>query len=372
MEKSKRFYEIDLLRFVAALAVLMYHYTFLGFAAGDMPVKYAAFAPVSRYGFLGVNLFFIISGFVILNSAWNKSAKSFLISRVVRLYPVFWVSCSLTFLLLVIIGGARLESSLKVYLINLTMLNKLLGVRSIDSVYWSLFYEIRFYFFIFLLLIFGKIDKIKIFLGLWLAASYLFFAIAQKDLRYFGYFLMYNYSAYFIAGAVFFLIVSEGVDFYKLFLLFGSYLFSLFTVNEYLGYLTTRFKAHFSIYTASACITVFFLIFYLISTNRTKWISYRKFAILGLLTYPIYLLHQNIGFTLFNVSHSFLNKYALLPLIVLLVFLLSYLVHFRVEKVYSGPFRKILERFFALIESYILVTKKRFFEADGGRDQKEI
>ncbi len=359
MEKTKRFYEIDLLRFFAALAVLFYHYTFLGYSTGDMGIRYAHFAPMSKYGFLGVNLFFIISGFVILNSAKNKSAKNFLISRIVRLYPVFWVSCSLTFLILVIIGGARFEQNFAVYLMNMTMLNKLLGVKPIDSVYWSLFYEIRFYFFIFLLLVFGKIDRIKILLGLWLAASYLFYALGEKDLKYVGYALMYNYSAYFIAGAVFFLIVSEGVDFYKLFLLFASYLFSILTVKEYLEYLTSRFRTNFSLFTASAWITTFFLVFYLIATNRIKAISSRRFAVLGLLTYPIYLLHQNIGFALFNISHTLLNKYALLIIVILLVFLLSLLVHFRVEKVYSGRFRKALEKLSGYIENRIVLARNR-------------
>lgn len=360
MDKTNRFYEIDLLRFFAALAVLMYHYTFLGYTTGDMAIKYASFAPVSKYGFLGVNLFFIISGFVILNSARNKSAKNFIISRIVRLYPVFWISCSLTFLVLVVIGGARFGHDFKVYLVNMTMLYKLFGVKPVDSVYWSLFYEMRFYFFIFMLLVFGKIEWMKTLLGLWLAASYLFYAFAQNELKYVGYFLMYNYSAYFIAGAVFFLIVLEGVDFYKLFLLFASYLFSIFTVKEYLAYLTRHFQTHFSLYTVAACITLFFLVFYLISTNRTKAISYRKFAVLGLLTYPIYLLHQNIGFALFNIQHTYINKYALLIIVILFIFLLSSLVHFKIEKVYAGRFRKMLEGFFGHIENCIILIKKSF------------
>ncbi len=370
MEKTKRFYEIDLLRFFAALAVLFYHYTFLGYSAGDMEVHYTSFAPVSKYGFLGVNLFFIISGFVILNSARNKSAKNFLISRIVRLYPVFWVSCSLTFLVLLIIGGARFGQNIKVYLINMTMLNKFVGVRPIDSVYWSLFYEIRFYFFIFLLLVFRKLHRIKILLGLWLAASYLFYAVEQNNLKYVGYFLMYNYSAYFVAGAVFFMIASEGIDFYKVFLLFASYLFSIFTVKEYLEYLTTRFSTHFSLFTVAECITIFFLVFYLIASNRTETISSRKFAVMGLLTYPIYLLHQNIGFALFNILHTLLNKYLLLILMILLVFLLSSLVHSKVEKVYSGRFRKALEGFFGYIENRIPMIKKMFSGTDYGRDIK--
>ena len=68
-----RFYEIDLLRFVAAFAVVLFHYTFRG-AAGEAftSVAYPELAGITKYGCLGVDLFFIISGFVILmTSRWS-------------------------------------------------------------------------------------------------------------------------------------------------------------------------------------------------------------------------------------------------------------------------------------------------------------
>jgi peptidoglycan/LPS O-acetylase OafA/YrhL len=58
--KKERFYEIDLLRFLAALSVMLYHYTFRGFAADDMsPLEFPYLAHVFKYGSLGVDLFFI-------------------------------------------------------------------------------------------------------------------------------------------------------------------------------------------------------------------------------------------------------------------------------------------------------------------------
>lgn len=360
MEKTNRFYEIDLLRFFAALAVVAYHYTFLGFASGRMSVPFALFVPVSKYGYLGVNLFFIISGFVILNTALRRSPKNFLLSRFVRLYPGFWVCCTLTVMAMLIAGGAH-HTSLTSYLVNMTMLNEFAGVKSIDNVYWSLSYEIVFYAFIFALLVFGKISKIKIFLGLWLLFSLLFYAVDPDNFQYIRFVLLPNYSAYFIAGAIFFLINSEGWDLYKACLLIGSYFLALIYANEYINYLTEDYHAPFSLSVVAVCIASFYIIFYLISTNKTKFISSPKFAAVGLLTYPIYLLHQNIGAILFNALGSVINKYALLLIIFLFVLFLSYIVSSKAEKALAPSFKKWLDKPFSLVESYITAGKNNLF-----------
>ena len=53
---------------------------------------FPAIANVTKYGYLGVNLFLLISGFVILVSSDGKSPRQFVISRIVRLYPTYWVA----------------------------------------------------------------------------------------------------------------------------------------------------------------------------------------------------------------------------------------------------------------------------------------
>ncbi|WOO32781.1 acyltransferase family protein [Diaphorobacter limosus] len=68
--KNTRVNEIDLLRFFAALAVVFFHYSFRGYAADAMSIMpYPLLASLSKYGYLGVELFFMISGFVILMTA---------------------------------------------------------------------------------------------------------------------------------------------------------------------------------------------------------------------------------------------------------------------------------------------------------------
>lgn len=67
------------------MAVVFFHYAFRGYAADDMTtMHYPALEPVAKYGYLGVHLFFMISGFVILMTAGDGSIERFIASRASR------------------------------------------------------------------------------------------------------------------------------------------------------------------------------------------------------------------------------------------------------------------------------------------------
>ena len=93
-----RVFELDVLRFSAALAVVIYHLTYRQI---DGQYLFASADLITRFGYLGVNLFFMISGFVILWTAVGRTPAKFAISRFSRLYPIFWVS-----MVIVIIGSS--------------------------------------------------------------------------------------------------------------------------------------------------------------------------------------------------------------------------------------------------------------------------
>jgi peptidoglycan/LPS O-acetylase OafA/YrhL len=131
---TSRVNEIDLLRFISALSVVFFHYAFWGHTADAMSIMpYPLLASVSKYGWLGVLLFFMISGFVILMTAASGSLRGFVISRIVRLYPAFWACCTITFVAIVVLGTPRYSASVGQYLINMTMLSNFLYVEAIDG-----------------------------------------------------------------------------------------------------------------------------------------------------------------------------------------------------------------------------------------------
>ena len=167
---KERINEIDLLRFLAVMAVVLFHYAFRGYAADGMSIMPYPLAPIAKYGFFGVHLFFLISGFVILMTASSGNLRRFFVSRFSRLYPAFWVCCTITFIVTILIGAQRYTVSIRQYLANMTMMSGFIGIGSIDGVYWSLFIELRFYAFIAAILLIGKIKKAQLFLTIWLIA----------------------------------------------------------------------------------------------------------------------------------------------------------------------------------------------------------
>ncbi|MFI8725489.1 acyltransferase family protein [Micrococcus luteus] len=145
-----RFRELDGLRGFAALAVVFSHYT--GAHNSHYPQDPAAFHDAA-WGAAGVQLFFIISGFVIFMSARRANRPSdFAISRAARLYPPYWISLVFAVVLLLLHPVPGFSFTWGQALANLTMVQRWVGVDNVVDVYWTLAVEMQFYVIILILL----------------------------------------------------------------------------------------------------------------------------------------------------------------------------------------------------------------------------
>src|SRR4051794_7843634 len=137
---------LDGLRLLAAFAVLSFHYTGIRTPFWDTPahVVFPSLNELTRYGYLGVELFFMISGFVILMTAYNRPIESFVGSRVARLFPAYWAAIAVTFTLQQFWTGGRQPSFVDA-LVNLTMIQDAFDIPHVQGAFWTLWIELKFY-----------------------------------------------------------------------------------------------------------------------------------------------------------------------------------------------------------------------------------
>jgi peptidoglycan/LPS O-acetylase OafA/YrhL len=340
--KGGRVSEIDLLRLVAALSVVFFHYAFRGYAADGMTVMpYPLLAPVAKYGAFGVELFFMISGFVILMTASAGSLRTFLVSRVVRLYPAFWVCCTITFLATLAIGAPRYTATWSQYLVNMTMLSEFLDVKSVDGVYWSLFVEMRFYALVSLVLVIGRIRQAQVFLALWLAAAATLVAL---DIDKFRTLLIVDHAAFFIAGATFYLVWAQGPTMGRAVLIALSWVLALYQTTHGLPRFGGHYHTVMSGPVVAGLISSYFVAMLLVSLRRTGPVGRRSWLMAGAVTYPLYLLHENIGFMVFNRLYPVLSPHGILWGTTAAVLLAAYGVHVLVERPYARPMKAAVNR----------------------------
>jgi peptidoglycan/LPS O-acetylase OafA/YrhL len=145
---SRRLDHIDGLRGLAALLVLYQHlaeYCGAGSLAGSLAEQHldALFSYIDL-GKVGVVAFFAISGFIVPYSFTGERPQTgFVVSRFFRLYPAYWLSLAVAALLLPLLGSPAFGP--KQVLVNLTMLQELLGQKDVLGVYWTLLIELLFY-----------------------------------------------------------------------------------------------------------------------------------------------------------------------------------------------------------------------------------
>ena len=353
---KNRINEIDLLRFLAVIAVMFFHYAFRGYASDGMSIMPYPLAPIAKYGYFGVHLFFMISGFVILMTASSGNLRRFFVSRFSRLYPAFWACCTITFIITALIGAPRYTASISQYLINMTMLSGFIGVDPIDGVYWSLFVELRFYALVALILLIGKIQKAQLILTIWLGICITLDVLHISKMRYL---FIVDYAAYFIAGATFFLIWSKGLSRQRVGMIFASLGLALYETISEMPHFEQQVKTHINNFIAAGIIITFFIVMSLVSLNRTGYFGRRQWLLVGGITYPLYLLHQNIGFMVFNAAYPTVNAHILFWGMMLVAIGAALAVHVLIEKRFSLQVRNAVDNSIGSIHSLSMRLTRR-------------
>lgn len=289
-----RLYVLDGLRLLAALMVVAFHYTALRGGWGRPAHEvFPHLEIVTRYGWTGVEVFFLISGFVICMSTWGRSLGDFVVSRACRIYPAYWVAVLLTAGVVALWPQVRSVKNWDVVLTNLTMLQQGMGVWDVDGVYWTLFAELKFYVLFAIVVATGvTYRKCVLFCGLWTVAAVI---APSAHIKLLDIWAMPLFSPYFIAGIAFYLMHR----FKPTALLWGivglSLLLALHGVPKRVA---DNADGVVPTWPATLIIVLAFVLMALIANGALDRVQWRWLATAGALTYPLYLLHQYIGMTI--------------------------------------------------------------------------
>ena len=279
-----RVVELDALRGLAALAVVAFHYTtFYGREVGHVGPAPLSFA----FGNYGVQLFFLISGFVIfMTLERTRTPADFVVSRFSRLFPAYWAAILLSAAVVYTIGLPSQRLPWKEVALDFTMIQDLLGGRHLDGSYWTLEVELFFYAQMLFWYAIGQLKRIH-----WIIAAWLLLAVvcglATKFNRHFSYLLrellILRHIPFFALGILFYRLRTHPQG-----RRLDTSLIGLCIVAIGIAY-----PPVFAL-VALACSAIFALFV----TNRMTWLRGAPFVFLGAVSYSLYLLHQAIGFSL--------------------------------------------------------------------------
>ncbi|MBE9466652.1 acyltransferase family protein [Dyadobacter subterraneus] len=320
---ASRVLEIDSLRGLAAISVLLFHYTY----------KQSKLSPIVEFSFgvTGVDIFFMISGFVSLLSIQSMvDVKEYIIRRFSRLYPTYWVCVSLTSLY--IFFFERPNFRLKDVLVNFTMVPNYFGIENLDGSYWTLLVELLFYSWIVGVFLMKKIHQIVDF-GLLTLTLFLFYHYFKEFYPSVYTFTqtkipITNHFPLFFSGILFCEIRNNGLSAKKIVFMLYSILSAFYLHDK--GGMSMYIISHLQ---HNIIIVLFHIIFALMIRNRLKFLLRSSLIFLGHISYTLYLLHQYIGYGIIHmlIEFKYINIYSAILLTTTLVIFSAYLVTKYVE-----------------------------------------
>lgn len=290
---ARRIKGLDVLRGIAAGSVVVYHYT----SNYDRVYHHTSQPAFSfHYGALGVQLFFLISGFVIfMTLERTRRSVDFVRSRLSRLFPAYWAAVLLTFVILNLAHLPGRTPSVGRAVANLSMIQGLFNIGPVDGVYWTLQVELCFYTIMLLLFATRQLKYAEGWLlglvGLRLAQIYLH--LIPGNSRFLD-------SHAHISRAVDIIQQVLILEFAYAFLM-GIALYKIWRNGHRPGYLA--FLALCLLYTYfygpldDFLFTVGFVaLIYAGSQGYLRFLEFGPLLFLGAISYTLYLTHQNIGY----------------------------------------------------------------------------
>lgn len=328
------------LRGLAAMMVLVAH--ILGGTAKHIYADNLAYVEAVKapwyLGTFGVELFFVISGFVILPSAMRYAPREFALRRFLRLYPLFFVLSLLFVALNAVTNAYPTINTVESIVSGLLFLNLFTGTEQLTPNAWSLTYEVMFYILMFAIVHFA-VQRRQLWQGGLAVAAGLAFLIA------------FPIAIYFVLGALIRLVSQREwrapvparlLEAISLILMIG------FASQGHFEYLWSDFRnpVVVPIIVATAC---YFYFAVLPGSLTAVALDNRAMRYLGTVSYSLYLVHPYTYFLarwafdrLGLFTDSVAPSIALFGSVVIALTLpVTHLIHVTLE---LGPYQRVFRQ----------------------------
>jgi len=321
---------LDVARLLAAACVVIFHF---GFHGGVIHRYLDAYSPNlgswTRYGYLGVDVFFVISGFVIAWSAEGAKAFDFAWRRWLRVYPTFIFCVCLTSLVVVVLHDPHFGITLRQLLAHLIVDPRRFRLEFVDGVYWTIVCECQFYAFVALGLSVPWLRKhqtacILGWYGLTLLNEY------GLDLRMLRYALVSQWSSFFILGMMLFRLKTKPFAWLDATLALAAFATGIQLELRDAKY-RFRIAPDYSPLVVGLVLAGAIVLLVLSMQLRFRPAIEDQLRRLGAVSYPLYLLHGTIGYIAINRLAPRIGLLGAIAITLVLVVTLASIVAFVVE-----------------------------------------
>ncbi|MGQ7945112.1 acyltransferase family protein [Flavobacterium sp. WC2509] len=317
-KSSSRFFELDALRGLAAMAVVLFHYTY-GIDNGKNTFSANKF--YFSYGYLGVDLFFLISGFVIFMTLdRTKRPFDFVVSRFSRLYPAYWAAIITTITLTSLLGAG--DYSLKQIVVNITMFQYWLKIKDIDGAYWTLAVELTFYLIMWVLFVCKKLNYISFISIVWLFISAVFALFDVPFENYINVVFILKYAPLFIGGIAFYNMKTDEKNITN----------HILVILSYISICIVFYSIHSDL-VVYPIVALFYVIFYLFVYEKLFFLNNKVLLFLGSISYSVYLIHENVGIAIIKHLENIIdNQLFYLPITLSIILIAATIINKAIEK----------------------------------------
>lgn len=346
-EQTEPLIGLDLIRFGAAVAVMMFHLSYwVWVEAGSTAARFAGPVAASlhklefaSWGWIGVEIFFVLSGFVIAFSAERASPWSFARSRFLRLYPAAGI-CATVSLAVVFAAGVEMDAAYSRWLRSVILSP---AGPWLDGVYWTLGVELAFYASVFAILLVSRFQRMSGLFAVLASVSAAFWVSRFMGVSIhprLGELLMLNHGCFFALGGYIWLWSRRSLKLRHwpfLAIAFVTAVWEIVATGMLRSPLAGAAPIWAPVLLWGASLVAIVLsvranpLFQIHASRRVGMIA-RK---LGLMTYPLYLLHTSVGGVAMRLE-PWVGVWVL-PLAVLS----SLLVAFAVSELMEPPFRRL-------------------------------